>query len=143
MRWARPPTVTWIYGALGLLPFAAGAAGSLLAPALSRWPWQLELLIYGGLILSFLGGGRWGLEITRRPVRALVISASMLPTVVAFGLLVAVGLPNSFRLVLLALAHLAQWAWDVRSQDTPDWYPLLRHALTAGAVVCLLIGALA
>ncbi|WP_174301243.1 DUF3429 domain-containing protein [Caulobacter sp. S45] len=137
----RPPVVTWVYGGLGLIPFFGGAVAAVLFPGLALA--QLELIAYGALILSFLGGGRWGLEIGRRPVRAVVISVSMLPTIVAFLLLIAMGVPNPWRLVGLSLAFLAQWTWDVWSKDMPAWYPSLRHLLTAGAVGCMLVGAAA
>ena len=139
----RPPVVTWVYGGLGLIPFFAGTVAAVAFADLYRSFAQLELLAYGALILSFLGGGRWGLEIGRRPVRAGVIGLSMLPTVVGFLLLIAMGVSNAWRLVGLSVAFVAQWVWDVRSTDTPTWYPPLRHVLTAGAVGCMLIGAVA
>ena len=124
-------------------PFSAARLAAVVFAGLPRLAAQLELIAYGALILSFLGGGRWGLEIGRLPVRAMVISASMLPTIVAFLLLIAMGVPSPWRLVAMSLAFVAQWAWDVRSGDTPDWYPPLRHLLTAGAVGCMLVGAAA
>ena len=91
----QPPLVTWIYGGLGLIPFIGGAAAAVWLTSLGRIVAQLELIGYGALILSFLGGGRWGLEVNRRaPVRPLVISASMLPTIAAFLILVAMSVPN-------------------------------------------------
>ena len=140
---ARPPAVTWVYGLLGLIPFLAGAAAAVTITGVGRTLAQLELIAYGALILSFLGGGRWGLEIGRSPVRAVVISASMLPTVSGFVILICMGVANPLRLLLLSAAFLAQWVWDIRSKDTPAWYPPLRHVLTAGAVGCMLIGAAA
>jgi hypothetical protein len=139
----RPPAVTWVYGLLGLLPFVAGAAGALLTSGIYRALFQVIVLVYGGLILSFLGGGRWGLEIGRGPVRAGVISGSMAGAVIATVLTAAAGVSTPLRLVIMALAHLGQWAWDVRSADTPPWYPRLRHVLTAGAVLSLAAAAAA
>ena len=83
------------------------------------------------------------MEIGRRPVRPAVISASMLPTTFAFAVLIALGVATRLRLVLMSIAFLTQWAWDVRSGDPPPWYPRLRHLLTAGAVGCMLIAAAA
>jgi hypothetical protein len=51
--------------------------------------------------------------------------------------------PPAWRLVVLALAHGAQWAWDVRTVKTPAWYPRLRHVLATGAVLALMVGAAA
>ena len=136
----RVPAVIWAYGLLGLIPFAAGAVASLTVGGTGRAPAQLGLLIYGGLILSFLGGGRWGLEIGRPTVRTAVVSGSMAGAVVSTILIAATAVPCGWRLLALALAHVGQWAWDVRSTQTPGWYPRLRHALTAGAVLSLLLG---
>ena len=138
-----PPAVTWVYGLLGLVPFLADAAGALLLSQPGRTWAQIAILAYGALILSFLGGGRWGLEIGRQPVRPAVISASMAPTVVSFILLLLAGVPIAWRLIAMALVFLVQWAWDVRSADTPPWYPPLRHVLTIGAVGSLVAGAAA
>jgi hypothetical protein len=136
-----PPAVTWVYGLLGLVPFVGCAAASLLTTGVFRALFQVVALVYGGLILSFLGGGRWGLEIGRGPVRAGVISGSMIGAIFATLLTAAAGVSTPLRLVLMALAHLGQWAWDVRSADAPPWYPQLRHVLTAGAVLSLLVAA--
>ena len=141
---SRPPAVTWAYGLLGLIPFvAAAAAALLLGGGLIRWGAQSALLAYGGLILTFLGGGRWGLEVGRAQVRAGVISASMAPAIVSTLLLAMQGVPPAWRLIAMAIAHVAQWAWDVTSRAPPRWYPTLRHVLTAGAVGSLLAGAIA
>lgn len=137
----RPPAVAWAYGLFGLLPFVAGAVGALVTAGVMRALMQLGLLVYGGLILSFLGGGRWGLEIGRGRARAGVISGAMAGAVVSTLLVAAATAPPAWRLAILALAHVGQWAWDVRSADTPAWYPGLRHVLTGGAVTCLLVGA--
>jgi len=139
----RPPLVAWLYGLLGLVPFVAGALASLLLVENSRILAQFALLTYGAIILTFLGGGRWGLEIGRDPVRPAVIGGSMAPAMGSVVLLALGGVPASWRLCAMALGFLVMWAWDVRSPEPPPWYPRLRHVLTAGAVVCLFTGAAA
>ena len=140
---ARPPAITWVYGLFGLVPFLMGATATVLLVEPLRTLAQIALLGYAALILSFLGGGRWGLEIGRTPVRAGVISASMAPTVGGFLLILLNGIPASWRLCTMGLGFLLVWAWDVRSPEPPPWYPPLRHVLTAGAVACLFAGAAA
>jgi ribose/xylose/arabinose/galactoside ABC-type transport system permease subunit len=139
----QTPEVAWIYGLLGLIPFVGGAAGAVLDLDPGGGWWRTALAIYGALILSFLGGARWGLEIARPRVRPLVITASMAPSIAGFLLLLAP--PHLVWLTLegLALGHLLQWAWDLRSRSRPPWYPRLRTLLTTGAVVSLLVGAAA
>ncbi len=139
----RPPGVTWGFGGRGLLPFAAGAAGAWSTGGLPRALMQIGLLAYGALILSFLGGGRWGMEVGRPSVRPAMIAGAMAGAVLSTLLLAAVPVPPTWRLLVLAAAHLGQWAWDVRSTDVPPWYPRLRHGLTTGAVLSLLLGAAA
>ena len=140
----RASVAAWVYGLLGLIPFVAGAVVTWAVSGDAVFAGQTELLGYGALILSFLGGARWGLEIGRPRVRALVISASMLPSIVGFLLLLAAA-PSTvrWRLGVLAGAFMASWLWDVTSRDPPAWYRPLRHVLTAGAVICLLAGAAA
>jgi hypothetical protein len=139
------PLTPWLYGVLGLIPFVAGALGAVVFKT-DDWRRQASLgvlLSYGALILSFLGGARWGLEIGRADVRARVISLSMLPTLAGFFLLSdPAPLKPIWRFTGLAIAFVAQWVWDISSWDAPVWYPRLRSLLTVGAVLALLVGAL-
>jgi hypothetical protein len=142
-RYHQVPRIGWAFGVLGLVPFAAGAAVCWAVTEASRGVAQGGLLVYGGFILCFLGGARWGLEIGRKPVRNDVIVGSMAGSIVSTALIAATMIAPAARLVILAAAHIAQWAWDVRSLDTPIWYSKLRHVLTAGAVLSLLAGSAA
>ena len=67
---------------------------------------------------------------------------SMAPSVAAWGLVLLPGAPAPFQLAGLATGLILSWLWDVRSTDTPSWYPHLRGLLTAGAVAGLAAGAL-
>ncbi len=137
----KVPLVVWAYGALGLVPFVAGAVGALLLGGAERGIAQVGLLLYGGLILSFLGGARFGQAVERPAVRAASVSGAMAGAIVSTLLIAVAGVPAAWRLVVLALAHAAQWAWDVRTVRSPAWYPRLRHVLSAGAIASLLVGA--
>jgi hypothetical protein len=138
----KAPTVTWSYGLLGLIPFAIGGVMLTLGNAPGKAAAKRGLVLYGALIASFLGGGRWGLEIADKPVRTSIISLSMAPTVIGFLLAL---LPRSMartKFAGLTALFAAQWVWDTRSRSVPTWYPSLRTALTTGAVVALLTGLL-
>ena len=134
------PASVLIYGVLGLVPFLAPPLLDATIPALKPAS-GLVLAVYGGLILSFLGGARWGLAIRSSSPNALTVSIAMVPTLAALALLVAI--PGHPALLFLGLAGAlaVHWLWDVGSDGLPPWYPALRTMLTGGAVAGLLLGA--
>lgn len=123
--------------ALAILALAGDAAGQAAA--------SLVLLVYGAVILSFLGGVRWGVEMneaTFMPPRWGVLSVSVLGALVGWGcvLFYLLGTPAQSPLVFLVIAGalVLHWLWDVLSRrDTPAWYDGLRTIATAGAVASL------
>lgn len=135
-----PPAARWL-GFLGLLPFAAfGLAGLLpLAPFHAQAP--SILLAYGAVILSFLGGVRWGLAIATPDAARLwaQLGFSVLPSLLAWaGLL----LPIRAGLLLLAAGFALMLVADLRLAEAPAWYRQLRRPLSAGAIGALLLGLL-
>ena len=137
MSGRMPPVVT-AYGLLGLIPFWVPPFVPFVAPAQSSLA-ALVLSLYGALILSFLGGARWGIAVVRPEPSAAVVSLAMLPTLAGLGLMLVSS--DQWRLVGIAAALSLHWAWDVRSIGLPAWYPRLRSILSAGAVAGLLAGA--
>jgi hypothetical protein len=142
----RIPAAALLLGLAGLLPFIAGAAAqwaslSLLAPEVG-----LRLaIIYGAIILSFLGGIRWGTAIGPYDSgrQTLEFSASVLGSLAG---LAAAFLPAIPALALLIAGFLMQGLWDVMSVDSgrlPSWFGRLRMILTAGAVISLIAALLA
>jgi hypothetical protein len=126
-------------GLAGLIPFAAASGVFAFGPPELGGPALLALLGYGATVLSFLGGARWGLEIGRGTPRALVLAVSTLPSLVAWGLLVAPRLDAVQQLSGFIAAFILQWIWDSRDPDAPPWYPRLRTLLTLGATVTLAV----
>ncbi|PHY12617.1 DUF3429 domain-containing protein [Caulobacter sp. B11] len=135
------PRVVLAYGLLGLIPFLAPPVLGWLFP---QWtPLAAEgLALYGGLILSFLGGARWAMAVRQAPVDGRIVSLAMLPTLVALALLLLPADRRAAQLAGLALALLIHGVWDMRSRGLPDWYPRLRLILTLGGVIGLTAGAL-
>ncbi|WP_419906743.1 DUF3429 domain-containing protein [Hoeflea sp.] len=141
-----PWAAKWL-GGLGLIPFAACALASVLAPpqwsdSASQW-----LVFYGAVILSFLGGIQWGMAIRTEGgpdgsgPSASDLALSVVPALLGwFALLV----PAGYALVILAVAFASVLAVDLmttRNRRAPDWYPKLRWPLTVIAIVTLIIGA--
>ncbi len=134
------PPVVLTYGLLGVIPFLAPPLAGLMFSALKDSA-ALVLALYAGLILSFLGGARWGFANARPEPDIAVVSLSMLPTLVGLALLTASANHRALQLTGLAIALGSHWLWDMRSQNLPAWYPHLRTLLTAAAVIGLIAGA--
>ena len=105
-------------------------------------PTTLALLgSYCAIILSFLGGIRWGLGMVFGPggtPRDLM--ASCVPPLVGWAAIFA---PAPYAYGLLAVAFAAQGAWDnfaVHAKVAPRWYGRLRILLT-GLVVAAMVTA--
>ena len=134
---ARVSATAYTLALLGLIPFVFCA----FAVATGRFggsAWFVPLATYGAIILSFLGGARWGREMASDAARPVELILSNLPAVVAWvGFLP--GIDPALRLHWLAGGLIAVWLWDV--MDAPDWYRALRSVATAGAVICLILGA--
>ena len=130
------PRNVLIYGLLGIIPFWAPVVMAVL------WPHVLPLAgviagVYGALILSFLGGARWGLEVARPNPRFGVVSLAMLPSIAGLLLLLLPAEWRAAQLWALAAALGLHWLWDLRGDGLPPWYPRLRTILALGAVTAL------
>lgn len=143
---ARIPPAALLLGLAGLIPFAAGAASLWIQLPLLPPETGLRLVvIYGAIILSFLGGIRWGTAIgpydtgRQAPEFAASVMGSLAGLSAAF-------LPAIPALALLIAGFLMQGLWDVMSVDSgrlPGWFGRLRMILTAGVVVALVAALLA
>ena len=135
---AVPRAARWL-GFAGLMPFVA-AAGAGILPGAQLHDLALQaLLTYGAVILSFLGGIRWGLALAIADPAALSgpLCLSVLPAMLGwFAILV----PASTGLIVLALGFAAILAADLRLAMAPAWYRTLRLPLSAGAIAALLVG---
>lgn len=139
-----PKVPLWL-GLAGVLPFLIGmvayASGGI-------WVIDQSLALrstlgYGAVILSFLGGTRWGmgLLLSNPEKRDARLSLAVLPSLLGW---VALLLPAFPALVLLAVSFAAQGAWDVGDavdDGAPEWFAHLRTMLTA--LVCSLLSVMA
>ena len=140
---ASIPTAPLALGLAGLLPFWGLALGLLAhgALGLDRASLDLALATYAAVIISFLGGIRWGLAV-RGADGAFHYAISVIPSLVAWAALAA---PEPWRLAILGLVALALGPIDldlVRGGLAPRWFGRLRLILSTGAGVALLLAAL-
>ncbi|MBX2839434.1 MAG: DUF3429 domain-containing protein [Gammaproteobacteria bacterium] len=143
------PTPARVFGLAGLIPFFAGAFLCWITPTDSTFSTlptgPVVLLTYGAVILSFLGGIRWGVAMQHDAMINSwpVVAWAMVPSLLGwFALLIGAAL----GLVMLAFGFAMQFFVDYRSTHqgvTPAWFLSLRVVLTAGAIASLIVGWLA
>lgn len=118
-------------GAAGVLPFVVLPLLAMLQPSLRGFA-LAAFVAYGAVILSFLGGSRWGRALAggapaSRPLEAV------LPSLLGFAALLLAYRPVP-ALSLLA-AGFAMCCWlDLRDPLWSPAYRRLRLAITAGVV---------
>lgn len=144
---SRTPRVPLILGYAGTLPFF----GSAFVAAFAGYPEDAATVtqLYGGSILSFLGGTHWGLALTHAsavksvglfgsPGRDFVLS--VVPSLVGFGSMIA---PPVAGLPVLATSFASMWLYDrLRLSvltSVPSWYIALRTPLSIAATGACLV----
>lgn len=124
----------WL-GAAGALPFVAAVGAAWLLPdsRIAHWSTTAAFL-YGAVILSFLGGIRWGFAVRDQKARGEAFIVSVIPSLLAWG---AILMPLRSGLILLAIGFVGQLVVDLRL-PLPQWFKWLRVALSVVVVTCLL-----
>ncbi len=131
------PPVVLLYGLAGLIPFLAAPIGTLAAPDY-RWQFNEALLWWSAIILSFLGGARWGAAVQTAAPDPALIGRAMLPSITGWLILLMPASSRVAQFSALAAALLLILVWDWRSDGLPGWYGRLRLMLTGGAITALL-----
>ena len=132
----RIPIIALLLGWAGVLPFAALVMSATLGPPGHTGAAMAALVGYGSIILSFMGGVLWGLEMSQGRSQAVYV-ASIVPALTAAAAMI---LHATFGIFLLLCGFAGLLAYDLalsRSRGAPNWYPVLRWQLTT-AVVALL-----
>jgi hypothetical protein len=139
----RIPPAALLLGLGGLIPFVACAIAMLTG-------WSLPLiddparaiLAYAAVILSFLGGVRWGfaLRMADAGLQARAFALSVGPSIAAWLTLLA---PTLMGLAAMPALFLMLGVADMRMTEVgaPHWYRRLRLLLTAIVVIALLAAA--
>ncbi len=155
------PGPAFALGAAGLLPFVFGALAIILAAALDNallpdaTYFARVLMAYGAVILSFLGGVRWGAAIVAErdghesdsveDSNALTaeLVVAVLPSLIAWGSLL---MPPPLGLALLAISFVVMGIIDQIAAGAgrlPRWYGRLRIWLSIGATTSIMTGLVA
>lgn len=138
------PRAAVLLGGAGLIPFVG------LAVCTWAYPMGGEagriLTAYGVVILSFMGGCRWGLAAAgmgQGPSTGM-LAISVVPALWAWAAWFL--LPETGVQIALAVGLIALLAADIaltREGGAPPWWPRLRWPLSIGAAGSLLSGAAA
>lgn len=138
------PRVPFVLGWAGVLPFLACAI-LVWSPLMHEAALQ-GILLYGAIILSFLGGVHWGLELRQSESQITLgsgYSLSVIPALVAF---LAFYFQSFLSLLIIAMGFLGLLVHDlqrVREGRVPAWYGVLRLQLTTAVLLCLLSAVIA
>ena len=134
----------WILTLAGFVPFAALAIAAFVLEIDDPYSGLAVegLRTYGAVILSFLGGIRWGLALRHKDgeAPALTLAFGVIPSLVGwFSLFLP--LPHVF--VVQAIAVLVMGAWDIlagRNGLYEPWFVRLRVFITILVTLALAIG---
>ncbi|MGI9401522.1 MAG: DUF3429 domain-containing protein [Rhizobiaceae bacterium] len=134
----------WYLTLSGFLPFAGLSIAMLV---LGRAHPLFDVLtdafrLYSAVILSFLGGIRWGLALNNQAARPATLTLSVIPAIAGWLSMFA---PPVFSVGIFLLAFCAQGAWDstaFHAGKGPIWFARLRIVITllvAGAHIVALL----
>lgn len=102
----------------------------------------MSLLIYGAVILSFLGGVRWGVALANNPSAPsrFVLLLSILGALSGWGLTVygAFFKTNASLLWAYAIIFAMHLLWDTTSPELPRWFKTLRFIASGVAIASFL-----
>lgn len=136
-------TSAWALSLLGVVPFIIPAFWFIFATddqeLIARA--QNYMVAYGAIILSFLGGVRWGVALSNERTPHLIWS--VVPSLLAWACLLA---PTLYQLPALTIGFAAQWFWDFRSTKQgvfPNWFGHLRSFISLCVIVLFIVSILA
>ncbi len=148
----RLPTLAWLLGLAGLIPFVVCALGALRGTDVVQSGRFLGgLLAYGAVTLAFLGGVHWGFVLQGPAPEAFAVQAAreryrlvfgVLPALVGWVALLALltlGLPDAALAILIAgfVATVAAEAELRRRGLVPAGYMWLRWGLSIVVILLL------
>lgn len=130
----RTPPAALLFGFTGAVPFLALTI--VIASTNSSGWYERAFAFYSALILSFLGGIRWGDAGTTRDPGYRDLTLSILPSLLAWGALM---LDNFYlQLAILMLGHLLAAVVDglIPPKAQLPWLRRLRLQLSGLVLIC-------
>ena len=133
----KSTSAPWCLGISGLIPFITPPllmyTQNVTCPELIEYQ-----LYYGAVILSFLGGVRWGMAVTPGspiPGNWSQYSWSVVPSLIAWGGLM---LPDTYPGIASVIFGIGMTCYnDLRQTGYPSWFKGLRILLTTVAILSM------
>ncbi len=128
----KTSTLAWWLSLGGFIPFAMLAVGLyILGTGNEVFSSLFDLFkVWSAIIISFLGGIRWGFAIAKQPFDNLSLLISVVPAIVAwFSLL----LPDAYAILVLVVLFCLHGVWDsfyINKGKVPAWFGKIRITLT-------------
>ena len=124
--------LVWALSLAGLIPFALAAITLLvLGKNNGLFLSYFDLFkTWSAVILSFLGGIRWGVALAKSPIDQRDIVFSIAPAILGW---MALQLSDAYCVMVLLLLFCLQGAWDSLSSNAgklPEWFAPIRITLT-------------
>lgn len=132
------PPALWVIALLALSPFPITAVLYGYGPTARMTASLTALLQWSAVVLSFLGGVRWGMETREPSPRPMRQVFSAMCAVAGWVILMSRNhAPDTWVILGFMVAFLIQWLFDHQTPDTPTRYPMLSTAMTGAACVSL------
>ncbi|MDJ0614119.1 MAG: DUF3429 domain-containing protein [Rhizobiaceae bacterium] len=112
------------FGAIAVVLLVLGKSSPVFAPILDIFK------VWSVIILSFLGGIRWGFAIANRPFDTNSLWLSVVGSILGWFALL---LPDLYALIALLVLFCAHGAWDsffINTGKAPPWFGSIRIVLT-------------
>ena len=141
---AHVPQAARALGFAGVLPFAALAVAYAWSGSGLQEPALAGFIAYSALILSFLGGIRWGVASRSKARQATALAISVLPSLWAFACLAWPREAASVWGLMFGFLALGWLDTFIPPVGAAAWMRRLRAELTIAVVLChaLLIAAM-
>lgn len=136
----KGPLPAVVLGAAGLIPFITAPWMCMTVGEFDP-AWELSQVAYGAVILSFLGGARWGLSLAPVRVPGLSPSWENMGVAVAPAILgwLSLLMPSPVGVLTVSSGLLVTGYLDITTAGYPTWYKGMRFVLTAVAVASMVL----
>jgi len=128
----KTKNLAWVLSLGGFIPFGTlGVALYVLGSVHELFPTLFDIFkVWSVIILSFLGGIRWGFAIANEPDEDTNLFLSVIPSILAWF---AILLPDAYTIMILLVLFAVHGVWDsfyINLGRVAPWFGKIRITLT-------------